>query len=88
MALSKSPAVVEGELETAARNAAGALAGSRRGQDGETRLEPFTFAAPLRFELRYQRADAAEAKARSDGRFSRIDAFTVIADGNSIRDFY
>lgn len=88
MALSKSPAVVEGELETAARDAAGALAGSRRGQHGEVQFELFTFAAPLRFELRYQRADAAEAKARSDLRFSRIDAFTVVADGNSIRDFY
>lgn len=104
MALSKSPVAVERELEAAARAAATSIRrrpedrtgaqtpdvyGRREGpQRGESEFQPFTFAPPVRFEVRFQRADAAEAKARSDRRFSRTDAFTVVADGSSIRDFF
>lgn len=84
MALSKSPAAVERELEETARSAAESLRASRGGEGPR----PFTFAAPLSLELRYQRADKAESKSRSDPRFQRVDAFTVRAEGESITDFY
>lgn len=78
MALSKSPARVQAELEETAARAAAAL--------GE--MKPFTFDTPITYELRYQRADAAEAKSRGDRRFRRLDAFTVVAEGTSIDEFF
>lgn len=78
MALSKSPARAQAELEEAASSAAASL----------DEMMPFTFETPLTYELRYQRADAAEAKSRSDRRFRRLDAFTVVAEGASIDEFF
>lgn len=78
MALSKSPKRVVRELEAAASEAA----------TNVTDTKPFTFSSPLRFEKRYQRADAAEALSRSDPRYQRVDAFTLVAEGESIDEFF
>jgi D-amino peptidase len=78
MALSKSPARVQAELEETASRAAAAI----------TQMKPFTFDTPVTFEVRYQRADAAEAKSRSDRRYRRLDAFTVAAKGGSVDEFF
>lgn len=78
MALSKSPARVQAELEETAAAAA---------SDRAT-MKPFTFDTPVTYEVRYQRADAAEAKSRSDRRYRRIDAFTVVAQGDSVDEFF
>lgn len=78
MAVSKSPARVCAELEETAALAVRSL----------KEMKPFTFGIPVTYEVRYQRSDAAEAKSRSDRRFARIDAFTVVAEGHSVAEFF
>jgi len=78
MALSRSPAHVQAELEATAGEAVAAL----------DTMRPFTFSSPVTYEVRYQRADAAESRSRTDRRFRRVDAFTVVARGSSVCDFF
>jgi D-amino peptidase len=77
-ALSKHPKRVLDEIEAGAARAAERLA----------EMKPFRFQSPMTFEVRFQRADAAEQLARRDGRFRRIDAFTVQRRAESISELF
>lgn len=78
MALSRTPASVCAELATAASRAVARL----------PEAKPFTFSTPVTISLRYQRADAAEAKARADRRFTRTNAFTLTATLGSVSELW
>jgi D-amino peptidase len=51
-------------------------------------MKPFRFASPITYELRFQRADAAEAISRSGQGFERVDGFTVSRTVSRISELY
>lgn len=51
-------------------------------------VAPFTFAAPVQFEIRYKRLDAAQAASRGFRRGVRVDPYTVRWELSRLSDWF
>lgn len=76
MALSNHPRRVTSEIYDATARAVSRL----------DEMEPFMFETPFRYEVRYKRMDQAEAVAKADAAYTRIDGFTVERRATSVKD--
>jgi D-amino peptidase len=70
------------------RSAAAIYEGVQRAVARLAEMKPFRFESPIRYEIRFQRADAAEAASRGPGGFTRTDAFTVERRVERISELY
>lgn len=77
-AISKHPKRVVDEIYDGVSQAVLRLADAR----------PFTFAAPMTFEIRFKRLEAAQAASRSAAGWARVDPYTVQRQLASIQDYF
>lgn len=77
-AVSKHPQRVVDEIFAAASSAAANPGG----------VEPFRFAAPIEYEIRYKRIEHAEAASRGLRRGERVDPYTVRWHLQSLAEYY
>jgi len=77
-AISKHPKRVLGEIHDGLQDAVTRLDG----------LEPFTFDAPMTFEIRFKRIEAAQAASRNAAGWQRVDPYTVQRTLQSIHDYF
>jgi D-amino peptidase len=77
-AVSKHPLRVVDEIEAGVKKAVGRLAD----------FTPFAFTAPLTFEIRFKRLEAAQAASRNAAGWERVDAYTVQRTLTSILDYF
>lgn len=77
-AISKHPQRVVQEIFEGVQNAVARL----------DQFEPFGFDAPLTFEIRFKRLEAAQAASRSGAGWERVDAYTVQRTLASLHDYF
>ena len=51
-------------------------------------MRPFVFSSPLTYEIRFQRADAAQAASRAGRGFERLDAFTIVKRVGKVSELF
>jgi D-amino peptidase len=77
-AVSKHPLRVVDEIE----------AGVKRAVERLADFTPFAFTAPLTFEIRFKRLEAAQAASRNASGWERVDAYTVQRTLTTILDYF
>lgn len=77
-AVSKHPKRVINEIYAGVQTAVGRL----------DAMQPFAFDAPLTFEIRFKRLEAAQAASRNASGWERVDPYTVQRTLQSIHDYF
>ncbi|GIV79208.1 MAG: hypothetical protein KatS3mg050_3602 [Litorilinea sp.] len=77
-AISKHPKRVVAEIHEGVQRAVARL----------DTLQPFTFASPMTFQIRFKRLEAAQAASRNASGWERVDAYTVQRQLTSIQDYF